>query len=86
MLNEMAETISIDYPEYLADSMRMNKDDFGKEIKISALVKLFELGKVSSGTAARVLRITRVEFLELLEKYKVGFLETKNLKEDLDNA
>ena len=66
----MAELISIDYPEYLANSMRMNKDDFGKEIKVSALVKLFELGKVSSGMAARVLQITRTDFLELLEKYK----------------
>lgn len=82
----MAELISIDYPEYLANSMRMNKDDFGKEIKVSALVKLFELGKVSSGMAARVLQITRTDFLELLEKYKVSFLETEDLKEDLDNA
>lgn len=82
----MAELISIDYPEYLANSMRMNKDDFGKEIKVSALVKLFELGKVSSGMAAKVLQITRTDFLELLEKYKVSFLETEDLKEDLDNA
>lgn len=82
----MAELISIDYPEYLANSMRLNKDDFGKEIKVSALVKLFELGKVSSGMAARVLQITRTDFLELLEKYKVSFLETEDLKEDLDNA
>lgn len=82
----MAETISIDYPEYLANSMRMNRNDFGKEIKVSALVKLFELGKVSSGTAAKVLRITRVDFLELLAKYKVGFLDTDDLKEDIENA
>ncbi len=82
----MAEIISIDYPEYLANSMRMNKNDFGKEIKVSALVKLFELGKVSSGTAAKVLRISRVDFLELLAKYKVSFLDTNNLNEDLENA
>lgn len=82
----MAETIKIDYPEYLANSMRMNKDDFGKEMKVSALVKLFELGKVSSGVAAKVLKITRIEFLELLAKYKVSFLDVDDLKEDLDNA
>lgn len=66
--------------------MRMNKDDFGKEIKFSAMVKLFELGKVSSGTAAKVLGITRVEFLEVLDKYKVSFLEVEDLKQDMDNA
>ena len=82
----MTKIISIDYPEFLANSMRMNKDDFGKQIKESSLVKLFEIGKVSSGTAAKVLEITRVEFLELLNKYKVGFLNVDNLEEDLSNA
>lgn len=82
----MAKTITIDYPEYLADAMRMNKDDFSKQMKESALVKLFEIGKVSSGTAAKVLNITRVEFLELLSKYKVSFLNVGDLEEDLSNA
>lgn len=82
----MAETISIDYPEYLANSMRMNRRDFGEEMKVSALVKLFELGKVSSGTAAKVLRISRVAFLELLAKYNVTFLDTDDLNSDTENA
>ncbi len=82
----MAKIISIDYPEYLANSLRLNKDDFGKEMKESALVKLFELGKVSSGMAAKVLRISRIEFLELLNKYKVSFLNTDSVEEDLNNA
>lgn len=82
----MAKTITIDYPKFLADAMRMNKDDFSKQMKESALVKLFEIGKVSSGTAAKVLNITRVEFLELLEKYKVSFLNVDDLEEDLSNA
>lgn len=62
----MAQGITIEYPDYLANSMRMNADDFEKEIKTSSLVKLFELGKVSSGTAAKVLQISRIDFLELL--------------------
>lgn len=82
----MANTILIDYPEFLANSMRLNKQDFGKEIKIFALVKLFELGKVSSGTAARVLKISRLEFLDLLGTYKVSYLEVEDLKKDAGNA
>ena len=82
----MARVISIEYPDFLANAMRMNKDDFGKEIKISSLIKLFELGKVSSGTAAKVLGITRIAFLDLLAQYNVGFLETEDLNEDLNNA
>lgn len=82
----MSQIISIEYPEYLANSMRMNKSEFGKEIKISGLVKLFELGKISSGTASKVLQISRIEFLELLVKYNVGFLNVDDLNEDLHNA
>lgn len=82
----MPETIRIDYPQYLANSMRMDLEDFGREIKISALVKLFELGKVSSGVAAKVLNISRLEFLNLLERYKVSYLDVDDLNEDLENA
>ncbi|MFV0606950.1 MAG: UPF0175 family protein [Niabella sp.] len=82
----MAQVISVEYPDYLANSMRMNKNDFGKEVKISALVKLYELGKVSSGTAAKVLQMSRIDFLDLLSKYNVTFLNTVDLKEDMENA
>jgi predicted HTH domain antitoxin len=82
----MAHIISIDYPDYLANSMRMSKSDFGREIKVSALVKLFELGKVSSGIAAKVLNISRIEFLDLLVKYNVSFLNSEDLSEDMENA
>jgi predicted HTH domain antitoxin len=82
----MAETIKIDYPEYLANAMGLNKKDFGKQIKVSALVKLYELGKISSGTAAKVLQISKLDFLELLNEYKVSFLDTHDLTKDVSNA
>ena len=82
----MSKIISIEYPDYLANSMRMNKSEFGREIKISGLVKLFELGKISSGTASKVLEISRIDFLELLTKYNVEFLNVEDLSEDLQNA
>jgi len=82
----MAQIISVDYPDYLANSMRMSKSEFGREIKLYSLVKLFELGKVSSGTAAKVLELSRVEFLELLVKYNVSFLNSDDLNEDIQNA
>ena len=82
----MAQLISVEYLDFLANSMRLSKNEFGKEIKISALVKLFELGKISSGTASKVLELSRIEFLELLSKYNVGFLNAEDLNEDFQNA
>lgn len=81
--------IKIEYPESLANTLRLSGKDFEYEMKVSSLVKLFELGKVSSGVAARVLGLTRVNFLELLAKYNVsvfGPYDTNDLNEDIANA
>lgn len=86
---EMKGIINIPYPESLANSLRLNEKEFESEMKTSSLVKLFELGKVSSGVAARVLGVSRVDFLELLSKYKVsvfGDYDKEDLNEDLTNA
>lgn len=82
----MNRTISIEYPEYLANSLRLETKDFKIEIKTSSLIKLFELGRVSSGTAAKVLGITRVDFLDLLAKYNVSVFCESDLREDVINA
>ena len=81
--------IKIEYPESLAITLRLSDKDFASEMKISSLVKLFELGKVSSGVAARVLGLSRLDFLELLAKYNVSVLDgydTNDLNEDIANA
>ncbi len=85
----MKGTINIEYPESLANSLILSVKDFEYEIKTSSLVKLFELGKVSSGVAARVLGLSRLDFLELLSKYKVSVLgpyDLNDLNEDIANA
>ena len=53
------------------------------------MIKLYELGKISSGMAAKVLDISRVDFIELLGKYKVSIFPYENkeeLLEDVRNA
>ena len=85
----MNRVINIEYPESLANSLRLSAKDFESEMKTSSLVKLFEIGKVSSGTAAKVLGLTRVDFLDLLSKYKVSVLgqyDFNDLREDIANA
>ncbi|MCB0691505.1 MAG: UPF0175 family protein [Saprospiraceae bacterium] len=81
--------INIEYPESLANTLRLSGKDFESEIKTSSLVKLYELGKVSSGVAASVLGLSRLDFLELLAKYNVSVLcayDTNDLEEDIANA
>lgn len=69
----MEHLISIDYPESLAFSLKMGDQEFKSEMKIISLIKLYELGKISSGLAAKLLDMNRVDFLELLEQYNVSY-------------
>jgi len=53
-----------------------------------AAVKLFELDKLSSGRAAQLAGMSRVEFLTILGRYQVSpfSLTTEQLEQDIVNA
>jgi predicted HTH domain antitoxin len=77
-------TITIEYPASLANSLKLQRKDFETEMNITSLVKLFELGKVSSGLAAKVLGLSRIDFLDLLAKYKVSVFGHSDVDELID--
>ncbi len=58
----MKGTIKVEYPESLADILKLSENDFELEMKTSSLIKLYELGRVSSGVAASVLGLSRLDF------------------------
>lgn len=76
--------ISINYPESLAFSLKMENQEFKSEMKTISLIKLYELGKISSGLAAKLLNMNRVDFLELLEKYNVSYFH-KGLENEIES-
>lgn len=85
----MKDVINIGYPKSLANILKLSEKDFESEIKASSLVKLFELGKISSSLAASVLGLSRIDFLDLLAKYKVsvfGLNDLDDLRDDINNA
>jgi predicted HTH domain antitoxin len=82
-------TISLSFPDDLVFSLKMQEAEFAFEIKKLALVKLFELGKISSGKAAQILGITRFGFFDILAQYGVDVYNDVNadsLKQDRQNA
>jgi predicted HTH domain antitoxin len=84
----MDKQIAIMYPESLASSLKMKSREFELEIKTLSLVKLYELGKISSSMAARILNIPRLEFLEILSDYGVSYFSTAEdeIESDYGNA
>ena len=79
--------INVSYPETLAFSLKMQSWEFEREIKAASLVKFYELGKISSGLAAKTLGVTRIEFLDRLADYNVSvFSNADELETDINNA
>ena len=79
--------ITVTYPETLAFSLKMQNNEFEREIKIASLVKFYELGKISSGLAAKTLGITRIDFLDRLADYGVSiYTDADELEADMRNA
>jgi predicted HTH domain antitoxin len=55
--------VVIDIPEKVLLAEKTDAISFAREIRILAAVKLYELGRLSSGRAAELAGMPRVEFL-----------------------
>ena len=81
-------SIRLDIPEEFLEGLETDAESFAQELPLLAAVKLFELGKLSSGRAAQLAGMGRVEFLMALPRYQVSpfRLTEEELREDLRHA
>lgn len=63
--------LRIPIPEGLAEALKMTREELEREARIILAAKLFEMGKVSAGMAAKVAGVDKVAFLQLLHRYGV---------------
>ena len=63
--------VVIDVPEKILLAEKTDEIGFSREMRVLTAVKLYELGRLSSGRAAELAGMTRVEFLISLNRYRV---------------
>ena len=78
-------TLTIKYSEDVLLSLKESKEEFEEEARYLLALKLYELGKISSGKAAKIAGQSRVAFLMRLAKYKVSPFQM-DLDEILEEA
>jgi predicted HTH domain antitoxin len=84
----MAMQLQVEYPDNLLDLLAETRQEFEFEAKLAMAAKLFEMKRLSSGQAAQMLDMDRVEFL--LALHRVGTpvinLTEEELLLDIRNA
>ena len=80
--------LSIEYPSEVLWALQKEPDEFEREARLLLALKLYESGKLSTGLAARIAGIPRINFIFLLGEYNLSpFGESPDeLSEDNENA
>ncbi len=64
-------TLTIPYPDDLPAAAGTTPEEFACELRFLVAAKLYELGRLTSGRAAELAGLPRVEFLSLLGRYRI---------------
>ena len=77
--------LTIKYSNDILLSLKESGKEFEEDAKYLLALKLYELGKISSGKAAKLAGISRVNFLMKMGRYKVSPFQVE-LEEILEES
>ena len=86
------EELKIKYPAGFEHAVHMTKEEMEQHIRLMAALKMFELGKVSSGKAAELAGMSRAEFFEACGRYRISVFNypgeeiEEEIKKDFETA
>ena len=86
------EELKIKYPTGFEHAVHMTKEEMEQHIRLMAALKMFELGKITSGKAAELAGMSRSEFLEACGRYRISVFNYSDeevgeeIKKDFETA
>jgi predicted HTH domain antitoxin len=84
--------VTIPYPAGLEESVQTTPGEVEQQIRLMAALKMFELGKLSSGRAAELAGLSRLGFFDACARYKVSVFNytadelEAEIRQDLESA
>jgi predicted HTH domain antitoxin len=82
----MAQEAVVRVPDGVPELLNMSDSEFAKELPFLAAAKLYELGRLSSGKAAQLAGMERVEFLYALGRVGVPAINLRDEEIDYEIA
>ena len=79
-------TIEIEYPETIPAILNLSPEMFEQEARLALAVKLYEIGRLTSGQAARLAGVSRVTFLLDCRRYGAASVEWDQSEIDAEFA
>lgn len=79
-------TIEIEYPETIPAVLNLSPEMFEQEARFGLAVKLYEMGRLTFGQAARLAGVSRVTFLLDCRRYGAASVEWDQAEIDTEFA
>ncbi len=64
-------TLTIEYPSEILEALDQSPENFNDEARLLLAVKLYEIGRLTTGLAAQLAGVSRSEFFLVLGRYQL---------------
>lgn len=79
----MPKTLELELPDGAFSALRSSPDEFGRELRLAAAIKWYEMERISQGKAAEIAGLPRSAFIEALSRYGTSPIQVS--PSDLEN-
>lgn len=68
----MPKTLTLEFPDDAFSALRSSPEEFGRELRLAAAIKWYEMERISQGKAAEISGLSRSDFIDALSRYGVS--------------